>query len=265
MGDSFEGVNSMSDLEELGLDAEALSDFDLLAEGVFKILSDNLGFVLHSVGMYDPGSDGIRIINDTNHPRVNKILYKFSQKNLDNFVFPLAERDNLIVRSYLEQKMFVRDSVLELAYPVIASPAAKLINKFLNLSMVVVLPLVVKGKSVGVFGFGSRDKKELSLLEKDFLVNLSNRMAPYFKSAWFIRGVLEKNESLIKYKSDLEEFIKVKQDFLHDISDLLSSLTSEFGIKEDTRHDIQDALKYLKSLFLVSHSISKRYEEDEGN
>ena len=261
MTESSEQPISLSGFEGLGIDPETLGDFDLLAEGVFKILSENLGFVLHAVVMFDKESDGLRVINNTNHPTVEMILKKFLNKNIDELVFPLSENKNLLVKTYLEQKIVETDSVFYMAYPSIKRHVSNIIDKFIDVDLIVIVPLVVSGGSVGAIGLGLRGQNSFSSLEREFLLDLSNKMAPYFKSTWVLKKALEKNELLRKHKKDLEELVKIKQDFLLDVSDLLSGLTSEFGIQEEKREDIKDALRYLKSLFLLSESVAKRDRE----
>jgi len=254
---------SSSDFEQLGLDPEALIDFDLLVDGVFKILKKQLGFTLPSIGMYHEDQKGIRLVKLDVPEGIRKIIKKMTGKELEEHVFYISDKENLMVRSFLEQEIIVVDSVVDLGYPFIARSVGKLVDKFSHITMAVVTPLIAQGKSVGVFAFATSGKTNLSNVEKDFLSNLCNQIATYLKTSWLLKRAVEDKELAVTHNKDLEKLLKLKQEFLLDVSTLLSGLTSEFGLQEEKREDIKDTLKYLKSLFLLSESVANTYGQEK--
>ena len=263
MAESSEQPISLSDLEGLGIDPEALRDFDLLADGVFKILSENLGFVIPGVLVYDEKEDGLRLVRHTIPASVVRIVNAVLSKDISRTVFSLSEKENIMVRAYLTQEFFTDSTVRKMTLPYITSGVVEQIDKFLNVKMVAAFPMVVAGKSQGVFVFGSRTKSNISQREKEFLTNFSAHVGQYLQTAWLLKQAVEARDSLESHKKDLEKLIKVKQEFLLDVSTLLSGLTSEFGLKEEKREDIKDTLKYLKSLFLLSTSLINKENKSE--
>jgi len=259
MKQSSEQPASLSDLERLGLDPEALVDFDLLADGVFKILKKQLGFTIPSIGMYHEDQKGIRLVKLDVPEGIRKIIKNMTGKELEEHVFYISAKENLMDRSFLEQEIIVEDSVVDLGYPFVARSVGKLVDKFSHITMAVVTPLIAQGKSVGVFAFATSGKTYLSNEEKDFLTTLCNQIATYLKSSWQLKRAVEDKELAVSHNKDLEKLLNLKQEFLLDVSTLLSGLTSEFGLQEEKREDIKDTLKYLKSLFLLSESIANTY------
>lgn len=261
MAESFEQPISLSDLERLGLDPEALVDFDLLVEGVFKILSKNLGFVLPTIGMYYEELQGIKLVKLDVPDGIRKIVKRMTNKELEEHIFYISGRENLMVKSFLDQEIVVCDSVVDLGQPFIPKNVGRMVDKFSKITMAVVAPLIVKKKSVGIFAFATSGKTNLTDDEKDFLMNLCNEIVIYIQTSWLLKRAIEAKESLASQKQDLEKLLKIKLEFLSDVSDLLSSLTSEFGLEEDKKDDIKDTLKYLRSLFLLSESVAKKHRE----
>jgi len=249
-------------------DINIFINFDLLTDAVFKILVHELGFVIPGVLIYDDKKGGLRLVKYRIPSAVVALVSKVLKKEISETVFPLDEKENIMVRAYCSQKPFVDSSVKKMTVPHITSSLVNQIDRLLNVKMVVAFPIIVDGKSRGVFVFGSRTQSDISEMEREFLTNFSEQVGRYLQSAWLFKGAIDDIEILKGQKDKLQKLVNIKRDFLKEVSSLLLGLSDEFDLSEDAKNNITDCVKYLKSLFLLSTPFVEKedkYSEDHDN
>lgn len=85
----------------------------------------------------------------------NKIVFKiipvpFHELNVDL----ITDKDNLCVKSFLEQKIFISNSLEEFTVPAVSPNLVGLMNKVTGFKSGIVFPIMYKGESLGTFFTG---------------------------------------------------------------------------------------------------------------
>jgi hypothetical protein len=259
----MEGEGSITTAPLLGLDffqlkPEALSNFDALSEKILDIITNELGFIVPSVIMYDKSLQGLRIINYRLPGGIETVVNKALGRNITDIVFPLSAKKNLFVRTYLSKTIHLTDSVRDMVVPVLHPRNIKIFDKLLGAKMMAVVPILVDNSCIGVFGFGSKSHINLSDLEKYFLQNLSQQIGHYLKHAWIIKMLLEKTNSEVIQNERLQRVLAMNQESIESLYKVLAEISNRLALPAADIQKIQSQLDYLRSLSLLSGGREKK-------
>ncbi len=237
----------------INLAPESLGDFDLLADAIFELLLKELEFVSPAIGMFNPNLKELRILKHNSHPKVDAILFKVMGKHVTEFSFSIEQADNLLIQSFSSQNIIVTSSMGKLGVPYVTNQnIVAAIDAILGLKMVVIVPIIVEGASIGVFAFGSKIKNYLSEPDKFFLKNLCAQIGVYLKQAWTIKLLKLQNASLYTENEQLLRVIKTKRSFLLSLTQVLKDEMIGFDADSDVRKKIEEHISYMQSLALIS-------------
>jgi len=246
-------VKSLEPISQLEFPPEALGDFDLLAEGIFDVVSEKLGFLMLSISMYDKNIKGIRTVKTNAPSSVIKLIEKILGKKIYDVPIYVSDKDNLLMRSFIDKEIYVSKGVEPIARPYLSKIVATVIDKLLNVKAIVVVPITILGKSYGVFCFGSKSQDTLSKTEKFFLSNLSEQIGAYLRTSWVLKNAIEGNKKLVDSLANLQEVLDLKKKFLSDVHCLLIELRDNSLVNNIQKENIKCCLDYLQALFLLDN------------
>lgn len=246
-------------IQTLDVTPEMLSDFDALARMIFKKFAEELSMILPCISMYEKKSDDLRFVYESTDRRVVELIQKYCNRSISDFIFPLTENDNALVKSFKTGRIVVEKSVKMLAYPYIQNNfLIGAIDKIIRLKMIVITPIMVNKQVIGVFAFGSREKDSLTVEDEHFLLRFSASVGGYLKNCWLLTQHLLENNILRQEKQQLLECIKINEEFLKNLNHLLEDIKNtppNVLVSQDT---IEKNILYLKSLILISRSLQHK-------
>lgn len=248
-GDSIE--LKLPNLDFFRLEPGVLSNFNILSEKILDIITEQLGFIAPSVIMYDKSVQGLRVINYRIPGGIETVVRGTIGRKISDLVFPLTAKENLFVRAYLNRSIYLADSVREMAAPLLHPRAVQVIDKLLAAKMVAVVPIVVDNICIGVFGFGSRVRNDLTAVEKFFFQNLSQQIGHYLKHAWIVRMLIEKSNHQLTQNERLNKILTINRDSIKNLYAELATASDRLEISPESSTRIKEHLSYLQSLCLL--------------
>lgn len=253
-----EEKQGLIDLDFFKLKPEYLGDFDVLSERILDIISEQLGFVVPSVIMYDKHVCGFRVVNYRIPGGIEMVVERAIGKSISDIVFPLEAKNNLFVRAYTSRSIQIAYSVADMVIPVLPTKHVRIFDKLLNVRMMAVVPIIVDNACLGVFGFGSRNKSDLTDIEKHFLRNLSQQIGHYLKHAWIIKMLIEQNRYASEKNERLQSVLKLNQESIKSLYGVLDKVSRELELSSEDISEIEEHLRYLRSLSLLGEYINKK-------
>lgn len=248
----------------LDLDAKALGDFDLLAEGIMRVLTQGLNYKIPSVVMYDKDFSGLRIIKYWLPKSIESIVDVTLGKSIDRLVFPLTASDNLFVKVYNSKTIEIRSSVEELCTPYLPRLISRQIDHILKMKMVAIVPIIIAQETIGTFAFGSDRSSDLSETERHFLTNMADQMGSYLVTTWALKNTITQNKLLAEQNTDLKNLLDIKQGLLKSFAAFIDTISPQLG-SNDTKGKMKAYTNYMKSLCLLADSKTESQGNDEHN
>lgn len=231
---------------------EELGNFDLLVEGIFKILSEQLGFVQPCLVWFDKKNERLQVVKNNSHPLVNAILKKFLGRGINDIYFPIFYGENAFVKTFKEQKINFAKSTYELAVPTMTKTVTNVVDRVIGLKIIILVPLIFETKSVGVLAFGSKEKATLNEKELHSLSLLGTSFANYLSVFWDApENSFHSPENIAGNKL----LLNLDKEFLLNVGELLKELGHLQGASNEVNEVIKENIDYLNSLVLIHESI----------
>jgi GAF domain-containing protein len=130
-----------------------------------------------------------------------------------------------------------------------------MIDTILHVKTIVIVPIIVQNKSIGVFAFGSRTDEVLSVTETNFLKGLSSQIGLYLQQAWVIKSLLMQRDSLTKTNDHLREVVRIKRSFMLSLAEILDEKV-ELASGSDYEDHVKAHVQYMNALLLMSEKSS---------
>lgn len=222
-------------LASVKLTSNEVLEFSHLAKRVKQLLQDDYGFDSALLFLLHPESQELELVNSE-----SKLSFSLST-------------NSLLIDSYLSGEIrfgYSSKQVFE------DKESVSMVNTIHS----VLVPLTIKGQSIGVFVLESK-QQSLSELEQSFLREFANAFALPLAITWQKELFSQTNAKLQELNYDYRGLIEVKQAFLEQVQDVLVHAMSKHDLTEDERIELISCLSYLQSVLLVSTSTLNRHQE----
>lgn len=216
-------LDSLWRLTKLILDSlEFEKTVQKIVDGVLTELDYfRLGYRIIVLSLPDYENNVLKRVSASQTEQAKKALSAINMQ-LQNIIIPLSEKDNLLVRTFNENKIYMTHDWYDILRPAVSREEAGLSQKAAGIKTSMIFPVVYHQKPAGVMIFSMiKEESEVTDSEKDMIrsftdvVGLAVQNARLYTSVEQTTNELQELNSKLKRANDqLQELDKLKDEFV---------------------------------------------------
>ncbi len=174
----------------------------------------NLGYRIIVLSLYDKESGGLKRVSLSQTPEA-KAATAASAIPFEKIVIPIDQTENYCVRAFLDQKKYVTTDWKDILTPPLSPQEARTNQEASGIKTSMILPILLKGKSVGVVIFSMvKGYSEVKETELELLSGFTDIVAIAVQNAELYSNLEQTSQKLDQANNRLHELDKLKSEFV---------------------------------------------------
>jgi len=150
-------------------------DYEKMTQKVVDVMVEEMDFLGGVLFLPNKDSNAMIAWSFTGS-RLGKTVTSWLPKPFREHLYSLTLPNNLVVKAFLEKKIFLTKRMSELVSPAVSEKLADTMQKFMGMELCVALPVIYQNKTLGVLMFTST-RKETSDEEMEMLKTFANQVS----------------------------------------------------------------------------------------
>lgn len=242
------------------LDISAIAASSLETSNITQKIVDSvpeklghLGYIGGFLAMYDPITTELRGYSITESALIQKKVKELLDRPLGSYSIFVNRDNNLSTEAIKTGEIQIAEDAYKFVCPPVSKNIVITMQKLIGLKACAVLPIFIQGEAIGTFMFMiKKSPKEIGERDIALMKAFVNHISISIDNAMLFDRTTKQIAELERTKSNLEEILTMKNDFLHIVShQLRTPLTAVRGLISmwrdgDFDHYTADKMKAVK-------------------